>query len=246
MPKRVQSSFNGLSILSPDEKLPPALAEYLQKVPVATEEQLLTIWSDANRDLAMRISQLLESGALSGFLFNCSDGFRKPASLPERFWIVTPVHLILGIVVPGIVIDLKDCNRVKEALLETMPFRWRRGDFLFGAQLWEMEKKDVFSSDDELRLLFHDALFRERRRLERTRGRAESANNPSKNQMRPAIPAHIRTLVWERDRGRCVQCGSIVDLEFDHIIPLSKGGSNTERNIQLLCAKCNLEKGSEV
>ena len=41
-------------------------------------------------------------------------------------------------------------------------------------------------------------------------------------------------LVWRRDQGRCVKCGSNEKLEFDHIIPLSRGGSNTFRNVQLL------------
>lgn len=52
--------------------------------------------------------------------------------------------------------------------------------------------------------------------------------------------------VWQRDAGRCVECGSKEKLEYDHIIPLSKGGSNTERNLQLLCERCNRIKGGAI
>lgn len=52
--------------------------------------------------------------------------------------------------------------------------------------------------------------------------------------------------VWRRDQGRCVECGSKERLEFDHIIPYSKGGSNTPRNIQLLCEKCNRAKSNKI
>lgn len=61
---------------------------------------------------------------------------------------------------------------------------------------------------------------------------------------RQAISANVRREVWRRDEGRCVKCGSRKNLEYDHIIPISKGGSNTARNIELLCEVCNRAKSS--
>ena len=56
------------------------------------------------------------------------------------------------------------------------------------------------------------------------------------------IPQDVKVEVYHRDGGRCVICNSDVSLEFDHIIPFSKGGANTVENIQLLCHACNLKK----
>lgn len=63
---------------------------------------------------------------------------------------------------------------------------------------------------------------------------------------RQPIPKSVKMYTWQRDGGRCVECGSKEKLEYDHIIPLSKGGSNTERNLQLLCEQCNRSKGSTI
>ena len=61
------------------------------------------------------------------------------------------------------------------------------------------------------------------------------------------IPAKIKLEVWKRDKGRCVKCGSKDNLHFDHIIPYSKGGSSLiAENIQLLCARHNLEKRDKI
>jgi len=60
------------------------------------------------------------------------------------------------------------------------------------------------------------------------------------------IPSSVRLAVWRRDMGRCVECGSQERLEYDHIIPLAKGGSSTERNIQLLCEACNRAKAAAI
>lgn len=63
---------------------------------------------------------------------------------------------------------------------------------------------------------------------------------------RKPIPDDVKMTVWQRDNGKCVKCGSRENLEFDHIIPVSKGGSNTVRNIELLCEKCNREKKDNI
>ncbi len=60
------------------------------------------------------------------------------------------------------------------------------------------------------------------------------------------ISSNTKIAVWRRDNGQCVECGSKEKLEYDHIIPISKGGSNTERNIQLLCEKCNRKKSANI
>lgn len=61
------------------------------------------------------------------------------------------------------------------------------------------------------------------------------------------IPSETKRKVWDRDRGKCVQCGSDKNLHFDHIIPWSKGGSSSNpENIQLLCGKHNLEKRDRI
>lgn len=60
------------------------------------------------------------------------------------------------------------------------------------------------------------------------------------------ISQKVKNQVWKRDEGKCVQCGSKERLEFDHIIPFSKGGSNTYRNIQLLCENCNRMKSANI
>ena len=42
----------------------------------------------------------------------------------------------------------------------------------------------------------------------------------------------------------CKNCGTKKNLTIDHIIPLSKGGSNDEDNFQILCMSCNRKKGA--
>jgi hypothetical protein len=52
------------------------------------------------------------------------------------------------------------------------------------------------------------------------------------------ITNEIKEIVIERDGMKCNTCGSGDALEFEYIIPISKGGSNTARNVHLVCNKC--------
>ena len=63
---------------------------------------------------------------------------------------------------------------------------------------------------------------------------------------RQGIPKNVKQEVWQRDSGKCVECGSNEKLEYDHIIPVAKGGANTVRNIQLLCEPCNRTKSAKI
>jgi hypothetical protein len=69
---------------------------------------------------------------------------------------------------------------------------------------------------------------------------------PKSGQRRIPIPESVKLLAWTRDGGACVKCGSKQDLHFDHIIPVAKGGSNSEENIQILCQTCNLRKSDKI
>jgi hypothetical protein len=72
------------------------------------------------------------------------------------------------------------------------------------------------------------------------------AREPELDQTR-VIPTTVKLDVWKRDRGRCVECGSTDNLHFDHVIPYSRGGSSlVAENIQLLCARHNIQKHDRI
>lgn len=62
--------------------------------------------------------------------------------------------------------------------------------------------------------------------------------------LRVGIPLAVQSLVAARQGARCTYCGSTdVPLEFDHIFPVSKGGTNDPSNLTLACERCNRSKG---
>jgi 5-methylcytosine-specific restriction endonuclease McrA len=54
-----------------------------------------------------------------------------------------------------------------------------------------------------------------------------------------------RERIWEKQGKKCSCCGvklSVGSFEIDHIVPLSRQGSNDESNLQALCRKCHQTK----
>ncbi len=142
--------------------------------------------------------------------------------------------------------------------------RWKEEPF----NALQAEQKDtpvaVLSNGKKMLWYFHDSFYwdddgldrddikalvlqRERRlqqKLQTARSlmRAEEAGKPT----RIPIPAELRRVVFERDGGRCVQCGSNFDLQYDHILPVALGGATTVENLQILCAECNRAKSDAI
>lgn len=107
-------------------------------------------------------------------------------------------------------------------------------------------RADELYTHDEFALLVQEESDRDIRHFERLRSRYKSDEVAHPPAMRLRIPEHVRAEVWRRDEGKCVRCGSRERLEFDHIIPLSRGGGNTARNLELLCETCNRKKSDSI
>lgn len=59
---------------------------------------------------------------------------------------------------------------------------------------------------------------------------------------RRPLPRTVRQQVLDRDRGRCVKCGSAQTLEVDHITPYAISRSHHLSNLQTLCGDCHRAK----
>ena len=69
--------------------------------------------------------------------------------------------------------------------------------------------------------------------------------NESTKEKRRQFTTDERTLIYNKNKGRCAICGRFVPYDkftIDHIIPLSKSGTNDLNNLQCTCKTCNLIK----
>ncbi len=53
-----------------------------------------------------------------------------------------------------------------------------------------------------------------------------------------------RSNIFKRDGERCVYCGTTKNLTLDHVIPRSKGGTDSWENLVTACHSCNSKKGN--
>jgi 5-methylcytosine-specific restriction endonuclease McrA len=64
-----------------------------------------------------------------------------------------------------------------------------------------------------------------------------------------AIPRDVMLKVVRRDGQICQRCYQPVpddQVEFDHVIPFSKGGTTTSENLKLCCRNCNRQKSNSI
>ena len=65
----------------------------------------------------------------------------------------------------------------------------------------------------------------------------KAAHNPRN------VSQKIKHEVWKRDGGCCVVCRSRQHLNYDHVIPVARGGLSMANNLCLLCFNCNQRAG---
>jgi 5-methylcytosine-specific restriction endonuclease McrA len=115
-----------------------------------------------------------------------------------------------------------------------------------GRRWWWFRDAFYWEDDDltagDVMALVAERELRKRRKLERAHAALRREGAPR----RSPIPRELRLAVWDRDGGRCVECGGDFELQFDHVIPLALGGATSAENLQLLCAPCNREKGASL
>ena len=100
---------------------------------------------------------------------------------------------------------------------------------------------------DEVRALLVTRQQRQQQQISRAQEIVAMDEAPTRGPaQRGAIPDDLKQLVWTRDRGRCRNCGSRVELQFDHIIPVAMGGASSAENLQILCGPCNRRKGATI
>jgi 5-methylcytosine-specific restriction endonuclease McrA len=130
-----------------------------------------------------------------------------------------------------------------------MPYRFD----LEGKIYWLFEDRLYKDSDglaaDEVRALLLTRKKQQRARIDRAKTIAASPiamQRSGASKARTAIPDDVKLLVWQRDQGRCTKCGSNIELQFDHVIPVSLGGASTPENLQILCGRCNRAKSNSI
>ncbi len=138
-------------------------------------------------------------------------------------------------------IDLLPLQLLDQA--EEAPVKWKTRFWLYKGNIFVTTQKILRL--EQVHLLILEEFDKEREYFERLM-RKHSYGEDHQTYTRIRIPEAVRIEVWRRDGGKCAICGSRENLEYDHIIPVSKGGSNTARNIELLCEKHNRSKGAKI
>jgi hypothetical protein len=86
-----------------------------------------------------------------------------------------------------------------------------------------------------------------KRPYSRAQKRALAKAEGKKRGRRGKISKAKRERIYKRDGYECVRCGENDkrELTLDHIIPVSRGGSSKDDNLQTMCKRCNVLKGSK-
>jgi 5-methylcytosine-specific restriction endonuclease McrA len=190
--------------------------------------------SFARRSMSTTSVQLRQDGN-AGFIFDRGFLFRR------RCWFVGTCYTPTRI----------DVRRQEElrAVQRSEPVRIAQSGprawwWFEGAFYWE---SGAYSDRDVLALI-RDRQRRAAQKLDRAHMllNIDEGRTARPRGRREPIAREVRRVVFERDGGECVECGGTFDLQYDHIIPIARGGASSVENLQLLCGDCNRRKSANI
>lgn len=214
-------------------------------------------------DLSVKVLEGVTTTRENGQVLDCTD-------LKRRFEVAYNQYHKVYAIVNGIAHDVgqvdPDSPRIESIAQELMsealslgkmsddkpvrvPRFWSNAyDWVFKETIFRVEfsNNQMPYSDEEIQLLIIAHYDRERKKFGQLKQLYTLNAAERETVHRERIPEHVRIAVWRRDGGKCVRCGSRKKLEYDHIVPVSRGGSNTARNIELLCETCNRKKSNNI
>lgn len=145
---------------------------------------------------------------------------------------------------------MKRCSLCKQLLPATTEFFYREKKGLYGlysrckpcaikcARDYQRRNPEVLRRAARKKKALHPEKIRaiERRRRAREQGAAGTHTSDD-------IDAQLK-----HQKGRCYYCGEKVsnDFHIDHVIPLSRGGTDSPDNLVITCPTCNLRKSSKL
>lgn len=209
---------------------------------------------------AARIVVASQQGSISLLQRKLSIGYSRAVNIMDQLEAAGIVGPFEGSAAREVLISdpsyidrsISSANKDDEGRRESILSLWE--DYIATKVQEILQEKSHEEERRELELAKNELLKRERQKTRRKlmdQARQELIDEglihaDEAGATRRTIPQAVKNQVWTRDNGKCVICGSSERLEFDHIIPLAKGGANTYRNLQLLCEKCNRSKGARI
>ena len=104
--------------------------------------------------------------------------------------------------------------------------------------------RDIFKPQSNCCSFGADKQFSGSKLAKEYRSKLRSKRQKTRSYLKPSL----RFKILHRDRYRCQACGASAangaDLHVDHILPVSKGGTNDESNLRTLCSECNIGRGN--
>lgn len=174
------------------------------------------------------------SGAITELRVDANAGF-----FTDRGFLFRKRHFFVGTGCPPVLVtDFRSLDRARLERPVRVARRGRRTWWWFEDGFY---RESVGYRDQDVLALVRERERRQRAKLERAHLLLSVERDPKR---RERIPSEVRRAVFERDGGRCVRCGTSFDIQYDHVIPVSLGGSSTVENLQILCGTCNRVKGS--